>query len=85
MTISASLPTAISPFLGYIPNIFAAFVEVTSTNLFTLILFSKTPYVYKSANLCSTPGAPFGILLKSSIPKSFCPLKLNEQWSVPTV
>ena len=30
---SASLPIAIVPFLGYMPKIFAAFVELTSTYL----------------------------------------------------
>ena len=42
-TMSASLPTAIVPFLGNIPMIFAGVVEVTSTQRLSVMRFWTTP------------------------------------------
>ena len=42
-TISASLPTAIVPFLGYIPKILAGAVDVISTKRFSDSLPAFTP------------------------------------------
>ena len=85
MVISASLPTAIVPFLGYNPNILAGFVQHTSTNLFMLILPFITPSEKINAILSSTPGAPLGHLVKSSFPSCLSLLNENGQWSVAIV
>ena len=43
MTMSASLPTAMVPFLGNSPKIFAAAVEVSSTNRLRPMFPALTP------------------------------------------
>src|SRR5215831_16740227 len=70
------------PFRGNNPKILAAAVEVSSTKRFSPILPPATPPLYTRLIRCSTPGPPFGILVKSSRPSSFCSLKQNGQWSV---
>ena len=42
-TMSASLPTAIVPFFGNMPMIFAGVVDVTSTQRLRVIRFCTTP------------------------------------------
>src|ERR1700756_2652081 len=71
------------PFLGYMPNIFAALVELTSTNLFRLILPFLTPSENNNSILFSIAGWPFGILEKSCSPIFFCS-HIKGQWSVAT-
>src|SRR5690625_6826391 len=84
-TMSASLPGAIVPFCGNSPNSFADCVDVRSTNLFKEIRPFFTPSENKTLKRSSTNGPPFGILEKSSFPRSFWPLKLKEKCSEPIV
>ena len=69
-TTSASQPTAIVPFLGYMPKIFAGAVAVISTKRFIEILPARTPSHSKYRRV-STPGMPLGILAKLPRPSSF--------------
>ena len=71
ITMSASDPTAMVPFFGYIPNILAGVVAVISTKRLSPILPSATPPLYISTMRGSTPGIPFGILEKSPCPSCF--------------
>lgn len=82
MTISASEPTAMHPFFGYMLNILAALVDVTATKRAGSILPETTPFSQMSAILSSTPLTPFGILVKSPLPISFWADE-KVQWSVP--
>ena len=76
---SASLPTAIVPLRGKRPNILAGVVEQSSTKRFRLMRPWRTPPLWTSVRRVSMPGAPFGILLKSSLPSSFCSLMQKGQ------
>ena len=82
---SASEPIFITPFLGYIPYIFAGLVEVNSTNLSREILFFDTPSENRIGSLVSTPGIPFGTHLKEVLaPGLSFPLEslnLKGEWS----
>ena len=69
-TTSASAPTAIVPFLPYMPKIFAGAVDVISTKRFIEILPARTPS-HSRCRRVSTPGMPFGIFEKSPRPSSF--------------
>jgi hypothetical protein len=80
---SASAPGASAPLRPAIPCTFAWFVASTATMRFSLMRPSRTPCVHSTAGRSSSPGAPFGISVKSSRPSSFCSRKLNEQWSEP--
>jgi hypothetical protein len=86
-TMSPSEPTAIVPFFGHSPNILAGEVETSSTNRCTSIFPARTPPSQSSMSRVSMPGAPLGILEKSSFPSSFCGVgsfMQNGQWSVET-
>src|SRR4030042_3591035 len=99
MTISASAPGVREPLRGYKPKIFAGLVLVNATNWFGVSLPERTAYVHKIGRRSPTPGNPFGILVKSSLPSSLpgmaidlpsyaiglLPSKKNGQWSVPMV
>src|SRR5436309_130789 len=78
MTMSASLPGAIVPFLGKRPNILAGAVATSSTNRFREIRPEFTPPWKIRLNRSSTPGSPFGILEKSPRPISFCQVSLHQ-------
>ena len=82
-TTSASDPGAILPFFGYRLKIWAALVEVTSTNLHSSMMPSLTPLVYTIDMRSSTPLTPLGILVKSSFPSALCSV-LKVQLSLPT-
>src|SRR5256885_13505774 len=43
---------------------------------------ARTPNSWIICNRFSSPGPPFGIFEKSSLPSVFCPSQLNAQWSV---
>ena len=83
IAISASAPYLITPLWGYIPNIWAALVDVFSTNWFSEIYPYLTPFVQTTDNLSSTPFTPFGILLKPYLPNCFCSVQ-KVQLSVLT-
>ena len=69
---SASEPTAMHPFLGYMLKILAALVDVTATKRVGSILPDTTPFSQIKDILSSTPLTPSGILEKSFLPISFC-------------
>lgn len=87
MTKSASdTPGIIEPFWGYSPYSFAAFVDVTSTNLVGSNLFAEKANGIR----VSIPGKPLGMYLKrptgcSLVTHVFFPIstssKRNGQWS----
>lgn len=79
---SASEPTAMTPFRGYKLKILAAFVLVTATNRVGSIIPACTPFSQSTAILSSTPFTPLGIFVKSSLPRAFCS-ELNVQLSLP--
>lgn len=81
-TMSASEPTAITPFRGYRLKILAAFVLVTATNRMGSIMPACTPFSQTTDILSSTPFTPLGIFVKSSLPRAFCSV-LNVQLSLP--
>lgn len=81
-TMSASEPTATTPFRGYKLKILAAFVLVTATNRVGSIMPACTPFSQSTAILSSTPFTPLGIFEKSSLPAAFCSA-LNVQLSLP--
>merc|ERR1719233_670130 len=72
ITMSASDPTAIHPFLGKILSSLAGTEEDTSTNLDLEIFPVWTPFCQRTRSLSSTPMIPVGIFLKSSLPRAFC-------------
>src|SRR5207247_9565041 len=81
--------TAMVPFRGNRPKSRAGAVEVSSTKRFSDNPCRLTPPSKISGSRVSTPGAPFGILLKSLRPcclENFkpygCSLKQKGQWSV---
>src|SRR6266568_1831461 len=84
MTRSASEPTAIVPLRGYRPKSFAGAVDTSCTKRLGEKCLPWTPPVYTRLKRCSMPGPPLGILVKSSLPSSFCSLKQKGQWSVET-
>src|SRR5713226_6375393 len=84
MTRSASEPTAMVPLRGYRPKSFAGAVATSWTKRFGEKCLPWTPPVYTRLKRCSMPGPPLGILVKSSLPSSFCSLKQKGQWSVET-
>ena len=45
---------------------------------------ARTPNSWIICSRFSSPGAPFGIFEKSSLPIVFCPSQRNAQWSVET-
>ena len=63
-------------------KILAATVEVAPTNLSGVMTPVWTPLSQMTAILSSRPFTPFGILVKSLIPKAFC-LEVKVQLSVP--
>lgn len=81
-TMSASEPTATTPFRGYKLKILAAFVLVTATNRVGSIMPACTPFSQSTAILSSTPFTPLGIFEKSSLPAAFCSA-LNVALSLP--
>lgn len=62
----------------------AAFVEVTATNLQGSIFPATTPFSHTMDIRSSTPFTPFGILVKSSLPRAFC-AAVNVQLSVAVI
>ena len=58
-------------------------VEVTATNSFGVSRPVSTPWVHSTGMRSSRPPVPFGILVKSPKPSSFC-LVVKAQWSVAT-
>src|SRR4051794_31867473 len=57
---SASNPTPIEPFFGYMPYIFAWLVEVSATNWLGVMRPSATPLLHRICRRVSTPGMPLG-------------------------
>ena len=82
-TMSASAPSTIAPFRGYMLRIFAMLVEVTATNSFIVSRPVLTPFVHSTGMRSSRPPVPFGIFVKSPAPVRFCSV-VKEQWSVAT-
>src|SRR5450756_797480 len=58
---SASEPTAIVPFFGYIPNIFAGAVAMISTQRSREIRPPTTPPSWRRSTRSSTAGRPFDV------------------------
>src|SRR3977135_1103789 len=80
ITISASKPGAMDPFLGYSPYIFAWFVEVSATNSFKVMRPSTTPFEKRICKRVSTPGIPFGTQRNDA-----SAFGLNFPWTLPYV
>ena len=79
-------PRRSCPCCGHRPNIFAGFVETSSTKRCMSMRPARTPPSQTSISRVSMPGAPFGIFEKSSLPSCFCggSFMQNGQWSVET-
>ena len=71
ITMSASMPAEIAPFVG-MPNCFAIAVEQTSTRRFIEMRPSLTPCSHIRGRRCWIAARPFGIFEKSSAPSAFC-------------
>ena len=67
---------------GYSPNSFAGLVASSSTIRLSEMRPARTPNSWIICSRFSSPGPPFGIFEKSSLPRVFCPSKRNAQWSV---
>ncbi len=68
---SASVPMSSEPFSGYMPKIFAGFVETNSTNRLKSMRSAFTPLVNRRGSRVSMPGSPLGIRVKLSLPRVF--------------
>ena len=66
-----------TPLRGYIPKIFAACVLHESTIVIRSIRPALTPCVWMRSIRSWIDGMPLGIVVKASLPISFCPEKLK--------
>ena len=71
-TISASDPSRIAPFCGYMLRILAMFVEVHATNSFLVRRPVSTPLVQRTERRSSRPPVPLGMKGKPLSPMRFC-------------